>query len=119
MPFVDPASGKRVEPGQPNAIKFERFIFDLLPAAERAIVVEVDWEQAFAPLKNGSGEAFDTPETVQQQMVALARLWLAEAGAQVADTATVEICPLFAEDAEQLAQRIPPGLAVTGSRYFC
>ena len=40
---------------KPNAIKFERFIFDLMPSARNAIVVEVDPARAFAPLKNASG----------------------------------------------------------------
>ena len=31
--FLD-AAGGRVQPRVPNAIKFERFIFDLMPAAE-------------------------------------------------------------------------------------
>ncbi|HEX3726539.1 MAG TPA: UTP--glucose-1-phosphate uridylyltransferase, partial [Pirellulales bacterium] len=48
---VEP-SGEVIEPATPNAIKFERFIFDLLPAARQAIVVEVDEERAFAPVKN-------------------------------------------------------------------
>ena len=29
------ASGNRVTPSEPNAIKFERFIFDLLPSVEK------------------------------------------------------------------------------------
>ncbi len=81
VPHVDPASGRQIEPEEPNALKFERFIFDLLPAAARAIVYEVDGETAFAPVKNGPGEATDSPQTVQRQMIALARSWLAEAGA--------------------------------------
>ena len=71
----------RSSPKEPNALKFERFIFDLLPAAKRAIVYEVDAETAFAPVKNAPGEASDTPETVQRQMISLATQWLAEAGA--------------------------------------
>ena len=41
VPHID-SSGKLVEPKAPNAIKFERFVFDLLPLAERAFVVEGD-----------------------------------------------------------------------------
>ena len=48
--YID-AAGKPVEPGEPNAVKFERFIFDLMPQARRAIVVEVDRHEAFAPLE--------------------------------------------------------------------
>src|SRR5262249_38265390 len=48
--------GKLIEPSAPNAIKFERFIFDLLPLAERAIVIEADPACAFAPVKNPVGD---------------------------------------------------------------
>ena len=34
VPHVDP-SGRKVEPSGPNAVKFERFIFDLLPEARQ------------------------------------------------------------------------------------
>ena len=50
VPCLD-AAGRRIEPSQPNAIKFERFIFDLMPLARHAIVVEVDPARAFAPLE--------------------------------------------------------------------
>ncbi len=119
VPHVDPQTGRRVEPAKPNALKFERFIFDLLPAAERAIVVEVDWQRSFAPVKNAPGDASDTPESVRGQMIALHREWLTAAGARVAAGVPVEICPLFAQDAVELAGRVAPGLAVTSERYFC
>jgi UDP-N-acetylglucosamine/UDP-N-acetylgalactosamine diphosphorylase len=106
------------QPEVPNAIKFERFIFDLLPAAERAIVVEVDPAEAFAPVKNAPGAASDTPETAQAAMIALHRRWLEAAGATVDPQAIVEISPLLALDAEELASRIPRGLTVTGRRFF-
>ena len=79
-------------------MKFERFIFDLLPAAERALVMEVDARRAFAPVKNAPGEARDTPESVQAQMVALHTEWLAAAGVTVEPGIPVEISPLFALD---------------------
>ena len=50
-------------PKQPNAIRFERFIFDLLPLARQALVVEVDPAEAFAPVKNSDDEPTDNPET--------------------------------------------------------
>ena len=65
--------GKPVEPAEPNAFKFERFIFDLLPAAQRAIVVEADAAQSFAPVKNAPGDKRDSPDTAQAMMVALHR----------------------------------------------
>ncbi len=75
VPYVD-EKGKLVEPEQPNAMKFERFIFDLLPAAERSIVMEVEEAAVFAPVKNASGAERDSPERVQAQMMALHRGWL-------------------------------------------
>ena len=73
--FIDTA-GRRVEPSKPNAIKFERFIFDLMPSARNAIVIEVDAASAFAPLKNAPGAAADTPEAVKAQFSDLHRQWL-------------------------------------------
>ncbi|MBN1591546.1 MAG: UTP--glucose-1-phosphate uridylyltransferase, partial [Pirellulales bacterium] len=77
------AQGRPIEPTESNAIKFERFIFDLLPSAERAIVVEVDRNEAFAPLKNASGERADTPETVRARMISQHAAWLRRAGAEL------------------------------------
>jgi UDP-N-acetylglucosamine/UDP-N-acetylgalactosamine diphosphorylase len=118
VPYVDP-SGRKVEPQQPNAYKFERFIFDLLPEARQAIVVEVDEARAFAPLKNGPGESRDTLATVQAQMMALHADWLRAAGCEVPPSVAVEISPLFAQSAEEVARQIRPGLVVAQARYFC
>jgi UDP-N-acetylglucosamine/UDP-N-acetylgalactosamine diphosphorylase len=116
--YVD-AGGRTVEPAGPNAIKFERFIFDLMPWAANAIVVEVDPTEGFAPLKNASGSEDDTPEAVKAQMAAQHRRWLRQAGAQVADDVDVEISPLYALDAQELAEKIEPGTRVTQPTFFC
>jgi len=122
----------RARPRKRKAVQFERFIFDLLPWAANPIIVEVDAAAYFAPLKNASRRGWmfwllkslgraaerDTPETVRAQMVALYTEWLRRAGAEVADGVAVEIGPLFALDAEELAKKIPPGTQVTESRYF-
>ena len=115
--YLDPA-GRRIEPEEPNAIKFERFIFDLIPWAHNAIVVEVDPAEGFAPLKSASGARQDTPETVKAQMVALHRNRLRQAGVEVADGVDVEISPLWALDADELAVKIPRGTRVTEPTYF-
>ncbi len=112
------SSGRVIEPREPNAIKFEQFIFDLLPAAQNAIVVEVDEATSFAPLKNAPGETRDSPETVKAQIAALHRTWLREAGAMVDDNTAVEISPLFALDANELRGRIKSGLRVKQATYF-
>ncbi|MEI8376048.1 MAG: UDPGP type 1 family protein [Planctomycetota bacterium] len=115
--YID-ATGRRVEPADANAIKFERFIFDLMPSARNAIVVEVDPASAFAPLKNASGAAVDTPESVKAQMSDLHRQWLREAGAEVAEEVAVEISPWLALDAEELRGKVRPGLKITEPTYL-
>ncbi len=114
---VDEA-GAKVHPDKANAIKFERFIFDLLPAAERSLAVEADAKSAFAPLKNAKGSATDSPESVQMQMMDLHRGWLRAAGASVDDETRVEISPLFALDAGELSKKIPSSTAVLQSTYL-
>jgi UDP-N-acetylglucosamine/UDP-N-acetylgalactosamine diphosphorylase len=117
VPYID-SEGVPVDPQAPNALKFERFIFDLMPSARNAIVVEVDAARHFAPLKNASGQKQDTPEMVRAQMVALHAEWLRRAGAELADGVPVEVSPLFALDAGELAERIRPGTRVTEGTYF-
>jgi UDP-N-acetylglucosamine/UDP-N-acetylgalactosamine diphosphorylase len=118
VPHVDEA-GQPVDPQEPNATKFERFIFDLMPLAQRAIVVEVHPATSFAPVKNAPGAASDTPELAQAQMVQLHTAWLQQAGVRVDEGVPVEISPLYALDAQTLAQRIEPDLHVTAATYFC
>lgn len=101
VPYLDEL-GRLIEPTELNAIKFEQFIFDLLPAARQPLVVEVDEAACFAPVKNAPGAERDSPEKVQAQMIALHRRWLEQAGARVAVGVPVEISPLFALDAEEL-----------------
>jgi UDP-N-acetylglucosamine/UDP-N-acetylgalactosamine diphosphorylase len=108
VPFVD-ASGVAQSPEQPNAIKFERFIFDLLPSAENAFVVEADAAEAFAPVKNADGAETDTPAAAKQQISDLHRGWLEAAGVKVAEKVMVEINPRLALDAEEVAAAVADG----------
>jgi UDP-N-acetylglucosamine/UDP-N-acetylgalactosamine diphosphorylase len=115
--------GNLAEPSEPNAIKFERFIFDLLPEAERAFAMEVDALDCFAPVKNAPGEKTDTPETVRWQMVRLHARWLRTVGATIEEKVPVEISPLFALDESDVVEqsrrgRIGPQVHVTQPTYF-
>ena len=98
-------AGRLVEPQAPNALKFERFIFDLLPQARNAIVVEYPEREVFAALKNAPGAARDTAEYVQRLMMDQHRRWLRAAGTQLADDVPVELSPLWALDAAGVAAR--------------
>lgn len=116
--------GTKIKPESPNAIKYEKFIFDLLPLAKNPIVVEVDIATCFEPLKNHPNQPKDNPQTVRRQLMALYRRWLNENGIQVAEGVNVEISPLFANSAKELEARLPklgliPGKSViTESVYW-
>jgi UDP-N-acetylglucosamine/UDP-N-acetylgalactosamine diphosphorylase len=88
VPYWDPEAGQ-VQPDTENAIKFERFIFDALPKARVALVVETDRSEEFAPLKNATGEF--SPDHVRAGMSARARSWMADAGISVPADGFVEI----------------------------
>lgn len=100
------ADGELVEPSEPNGLKFERFIFDLLPRAERPIVVEYAEGEIFAPLKNAPGAPKDTPEYVQRFLVSQHRGWLEAAGVELPADTPIEISPLWALDAEGVLERV-------------
>ena len=116
VPHFDPVSGRSVTPDRENALKFELFVFDALPMAERWLAVEAKREDEFAPLKNAEGP--DSLETVQAAMTAQARRWLAAAGATVADDAVAEISPTLALDADEVKAKVKPGTVVSGPKYM-
>jgi UDP-N-acetylglucosamine/UDP-N-acetylgalactosamine diphosphorylase len=118
VPYFDEQSKQVIEPAEPNAIKFERFIFDLMPSAKNSLVVEVDRATSFAPVKNAEGASSDTPSAARAAMVALHRVWLMEAGADVAPNVRVEIHPLYALDADELRQKLAPGTAIREDTYL-
>ena len=98
--------GKKIKPETPNAIKYEKFIFDLLPIARNPIVVEIEEETCFGPLKNHPREAKDTPKTVREHLTGLYSRWLSHLGIQVIAPAIVEISPLFANSCTELAVQL-------------
>lgn len=117
VPFVN-EQGELVTPETPNALKFEKFIFDLLPAAERPIVVEYAEADCFAPLKNAPGAPKDTAEYVQRMMLDLHRRWLEAAGARLDQGVDVEISPLYALDAAAVRERVGDSTHLQQSVYL-
>jgi UDP-N-acetylglucosamine/UDP-N-acetylgalactosamine diphosphorylase len=114
--------GNPVEPARENAVKFEMFIFDVLPLAERWAVVETSRTEEFEPLKNAAGP--DSPETVRRALCNLAGQWLERAGVYVprrpgGDVAVpLEISPLYALDPEDLASKADRRLRIDGPTYL-
>lgn len=115
--FWDFSQNATVSPDQPNAVKFEAFIFDTLPMAERSVIVETDRRQEFEPLKNAEGP--DSPVTVRAAMSRLGADLLESAGFSLPRQADgtplhpVEIDPCFATTPEELRRKIKPGTAFT------
>jgi UDP-N-acetylglucosamine/UDP-N-acetylgalactosamine diphosphorylase len=121
VPYLD-ERGQLAHPAQENALKFELFIFDVLPLAERCVVVETSRREEFVPLKNASG--LDSPETVRQAQSDLAADWLTRAGvtaprgADGSAAVALEVSPLFALDAEELAKKVDRSRKIDGPTYF-
>lgn len=115
VPFLD-EHGQTAAPAQENALKFERFIFDVLPQAERWTIKETTRADEFEPLKNATGP--DSPETVKRAISSEAARSLRNAGVTVSDDVPVEISPLFALDAAELARKVGVIGRISGPTYL-
>lgn len=102
VPFVNEA-GQMIKPSQPNALKFERFVFDALPFAERVVAMETSREDEFEPVKNATGE--NSPESARRAMSQQYASWLKAAGIEIDDSQYIEISPLDAMDAGDVCTR--------------
>jgi UDP-N-acetylglucosamine/UDP-N-acetylgalactosamine diphosphorylase len=92
-----------------DAVKMERFVFDAIPQAGRALFFETERAEEFAPLKNREGP--DSVETCMRGQVEQAARWLEACGVEVPRDSEgrschlLEISPLFALDTAVLAAR--------------
>lgn len=105
---VDQA-GRTVQPERPNGVKFEMFVFDALPFARQAIIIETDRAGDFSPVKNATG--VDSAESCRDDQLRQFARWLraADADVPVDDSGrprfALEISPLFGDDAASVATR--------------
>jgi len=116
------SEGTLIQPQKENALKFERFIFDVLPKADRWTVRTTTRPLEFEPVKNATGP--DSPATCRQALINLAGSTLEEAGVQVPRDANgdvsvpIEISPLFAFDGEELRRKVSGMRAVEGPLHL-
>ena len=61
--YIDP-EGNKIVPTEPNAYKFEAFLFDAFGELDDMAILRVKREEEFAPVKNASG--VDSPETARE-----------------------------------------------------
>ena len=88
--YVD-KNGQLVTPDQPNAVKFETFVFDALPFAKNPLILEADRGEEFSPVKNMTG--VDSLESSRADQIQKAKNWLSKAGHKYREDSIVEICP--------------------------
>ena len=93
-------SGESVTPEEPNAVKFETFVFDALPLAKNPLLLEADRSEEFSPVKNMTG--VDSLESSQAAQVKRAKRWLKNVGHAIKENAIVEICPRVFPDERDL-----------------
>ena len=121
VPYLGPDC-RVIQPERENALKFERFVFDVLPLAERWTAPTTTRERDFECLKNATGD--DSADTVRRALIRRAADWLTQAGvaAPLNDAGEpkhpLEISPLVAFDAAELKQRLRPGMTIDGPLYL-
>jgi len=110
IPYLD-ESGNLVVPERPNGYKFEMFIFDILSDAKNPVIMEIERDREFGPVKNKEGE--NSPETARRKMCNLFGSWLEEAGVDVSRdedgnvVGEIEISPLYASSSDELRMKLP------------
>jgi len=126
IPTID-ASGAPLKPDKPNGVKFEMFVFDAVPHAQNAVIIETLRANDFSPVKNAEG--VDSPKTCREDQLRQYARWLKTNDAQLATDATslpannalIEVSPLFAYDEDTFAdswRRLTPKPAIADGLYL-
>lgn len=110
--------GNIVKPEKPNGYKFEKFIFDIVPDAERIVNLEFLREDEFSPVKNKDGN--DSPDMSRRDIVRKFARWFKQAGVDVPTGENgepkykIEIDPCYALDAEELKEKTGKDFKING-----
>jgi UDP-N-acetylglucosamine/UDP-N-acetylgalactosamine diphosphorylase len=84
-------------------VKFETFVFDALPLADKGMVQLAVREDEFAPVKNRSGS--DSIQTSRDALTERSRRWAQAAGLPIKDQGCVEISAQLCYDQADLGSR--------------
>jgi UDP-N-acetylglucosamine/UDP-N-acetylgalactosamine diphosphorylase len=124
IPTIDQL-GNQIVPQAPNGLKLEMFIFDILPFAEKTVVLESERLSNFSPIKNAVG--LDSLKTCQQDQLKLFTKWLLAAGVDIPADENgippfdIEISPLFADNEHDFLKKwsaLPNKPAVAAGQYI-
>ncbi len=99
-----------------KVVKFETFVFDALPLAKRALIVETERAEEFSPIKNATGE--DSVETAGRDVRRVFESWLAAAGLSAAPGAALEFRPDFALDQDEFVRRVKREKTLSSTRLL-
>ncbi len=107
-----------LDPVPVDGVKFETFVFDALPRAERAVVQMCERGEEFAPVKNRNGA--DSILSSRQALDARGRAWLEGlAGAPVLpEDGWIELASGLGYDRADLAERAAALRACSGGRLI-
>lgn len=106
VPTIDTA-GNPVKPEKANGVKFELFVFDAIPSARNAFVIEAFRKDDFSPVKNAEG--IDSPKSCREDQLRQYARWLKGVGAAIETDASglpslsIEITPGFGYDEDSFA----------------
>jgi UDP-N-acetylglucosamine/UDP-N-acetylgalactosamine diphosphorylase len=120
--FLDLQSGQTVQPTEPNAVKLEMFVFDAMPLADQTVLLETRRTEEFSPIKNAEGP--DSLTTSLHDQVRRWARWLEQAGVSIprdADgqvAAAIEISPLYADSADELANKVDKSISISPGQNF-
>lgn len=102
--------GHAVSPDEPNAWKFEMFVFDALPFARNPVIIETARKDDFSPVKNAEGN--DSPGTSRDDQLRQYARWARAAGLSVEvdesglPAVRFEISPLFADTEKRFVEAV-------------
>lgn len=104
IPFID-NSGKLCKPDKPNGIKIEKFVFDVFEFAEKFVVLAVERDEEFSPLKNEDSIGKECATTARNDIYRYHKKLIEKAGG-IVHGEICEVSPLLSYAGEGLANLV-------------
>lgn len=110
-------AGNGPEATMQPGVKFETFVFDALPLADRGMVQLAIREDEFAPVKNRAGT--DSIQTSREALSARSRRWAEAAGVSLCTDGAIEIAPQLCYDEKDLVKNGGELCLKSGGHLVC
>ncbi|MDR1401722.1 MAG: UTP--glucose-1-phosphate uridylyltransferase [Puniceicoccales bacterium] len=117
--------GDPINPQVSNGLKLEMFLFDILPFAERTIILESERASNFSPIKHLEG--MDSLKTCMQDQLRLFASWLLAAAVDIPTDSNglppfdIEISPMFADNKHDFLkkwEKLDPKPTIAAGQYI-